>query len=190
MPPLQNEDIEAVQSKSIGRKLWDNKWIVTTLFFLLSSVIIYFWKNQQIEMTKEVLTQQATEQISQHNHQMLKAFAKPLVWTVRAEMLRGNLEEINIFTNDLVKVNELQMMNLVDIDGNIISSTNKNYESKPASTIYPPQMLVSDSVTILPKSDKVWIVAAPVMSYDKRIGTLLFDYSPNLFVANNSTRDK
>ncbi|MEZ4905916.1 MAG: hypothetical protein R2822_31200 [Spirosomataceae bacterium] len=186
MPPLQNEEIEKV-SQSTVLKLWNHKWVVTTLFFFLSSVVIYFWKDIQIENIKQDITNQATEQITQHNQQMLKAFAKPLVWTVRAELLRGNVEEINIFTNDLVKVQELQMMNLVDNNGTIISSTNKNYESKPAADIYPPQLMVSDSITILPKSDKVWIVAAPVMSYDKRIGTLLLDYTPHLFVKIDST---
>lgn len=179
MPPIQNAEIQKVnQFWSQVRK---NKWPLAALLFLCTSLAVYFWKEYQIQQTKETIIYRASEQLTLSNRHMLKTFVKPLVWTVRAEMLRNNLEGVSILTNDLVTDRQLKLISLIDTEGKIIISSNKGYESKPSTDLYPAYLLLTDSIVILPKSNNVWILSSPVMGYDKRIGTLIIDYTPSLF---------
>lgn len=51
--------------------------------------------------------------------------ARPLVCSSRAEMLPGNLQQVNLFTVDLAKEQNFQFIYIVDKDCTIILPTDK-----------------------------------------------------------------
>ena len=120
--------------------------IFTALMGLLAVTIVYFFKDYQAKNQKAVIEKRATEQLEQNNHELLMLMCKPLVWSIRAEMLRGNLDQVNTFTSDLVKEKNFQFIHLVDPNGTIIVSTDKKMEGQSAIGFLDPALLGSDSV--------------------------------------------
>lgn len=152
----------------------DYRWIII-IVLLIVGIVIFFYKNHEIKSVKQDLTQQANSLIVDQNTRGLKLMAKPLVWAIRGEMLRNNLDEINIITTDLVKVKNIQDINLLNMDGRIINSTNKKLEGTIASDIYR-NYLVLDSVQVINTSDSIARVIAPVMGYQSKLGVIVINY--------------
>lgn len=149
---------------------------------ILAGVILYFYKDYQINQVREKLTVQADSLLVKQNKRILMLTAKPLVWAIRSEMLRNNLDEINVFTTDLVKEKNIQNISLLNADGKIINSTNKKLEGTIASDEYK-NYLAMDSVMVLNTSDSVARVVAPVMGYQSKLGVIIMNYKIERFKA-------
>ena len=98
---------------------------------------------------------------------MLTALSKPLIWSIRAEMLKGNLEQVNIYVKDIVKEKNFQVLQIIDPDGKGILSTNKKVEGKNANILYDSTMLSADAIKIYHTDNNLLIMSAPIMGYDK-----------------------
>jgi len=108
----------------------------------------------------------------------LKLLAKPYVWAIRTEMMKGNIEAVNLYANDMVKEKNFQTLTVIDDKGMVISSTNKKLEGKPYSSIGNAAYLSTDSTVVNKVDDTALEVSSPVMGFNKRIGTLIFNYMP------------
>jgi hypothetical protein len=108
-----------------------------------------------------------------------------MVWTIREELLRQNLEQVNLFTNDMVKEKNLESIHLIEPSGNFLVSTNKKLEGQSASGMFDATLLATDSILVVSTADGWLIAASPVMGYDKRMCTLVLQYQPEAFNAEN-----
>jgi hypothetical protein len=113
--------------------------------------------------------------------EMLVLFCKPLVWSVRSELLRRNLEQVDVLISDLVKEKNMESIHLVDPSGVLFLSTDKKLEGQPAGDGLDKNLLTTDSITVQ-MLDSFIVVAAPVMGYDRRLATLVFYYKADGFV--------
>lgn len=152
---------------------------------LIAVAIVYFWKDIQMKKAKGEITRKADEQLLQNNQDMLKLMCKPLVWSIRSEMLRGNMEQVNVFTTDLVKEKNFQFIHIVDPAGTIIVSTDKKLEGQPAEGKIDALALTTDSIMVMKKESNLLSVSAPVMGFEKRLATIIFYYKPVGFEVNS-----
>src|SRR5690606_29932805 len=86
-----------------------------TIFIIIGIALalllaLWVWKTIEInklkkssEKNKIAFEEKATRQIVQSNETHLKLLAKPIVWALRSEMMQGNLNQVNLYLNDLVK---------------------------------------------------------------------------------------
>lgn len=165
----------------------------SVLIFIIALFIIvgvYFWKDMQIVKQKAAIEEQATAQMEQTFQDMLKLMSKPLIWSVRSEMLRGNLEQVNIFTADLVKEKNFQYIHVIDMDGKIIISTDKKQEGQSALSTFDNRILQTDSVQVYKIDADMLTLVAPVMGYDKRLATIILKYKPDKFVVENNMKNQ
>jgi hypothetical protein len=153
---------------------------------LLLIVIVYFWKDIQGRNERKAILEKANIELKSKNHEMMVLLCKPLVWAIRAELLRNNLEQVDIFTSDLVKEKNFKSITLVEPSGNIIISTNKKLEGQPASALFDTAILSTDSTVVISMENGELLVASPVMGYDKRLGTLVINYNPENFNIGDS----
>jgi hypothetical protein len=158
-----------------------NPILITVVVCLIAITSIYFYKDIQSNKRTNAIKASANQQLQQTNHNMLKLVAKPMVWGIRTEMLRGNLEQVNLFLSDMVKEKNFQYIILVDPSGNILLSTDKKLEGQSATGMYADSLLQTDSIRLVTDSDHKTTLFAPVMGFDKKLGTLLFKYyTPDL----------
>jgi hypothetical protein len=154
--------------------------ITIILFSILALVLLYFVKDIQGNLEKKAVIKVANSELTENNKESLKLLSKPLTWSIRSEMLRGNMEQVDILISDLVKENNFEFVHLVGVDGNISLSTNKKMIGKVVDLESVAAMLGADTTTMLQERDSTLIVVAPVMGYDSKLGTLVFGYKPRL----------
>ena len=164
----------------------NHTYLTTMLAGLLLIVIVYFWKDIQGRNERKAILEKANIELKNKNHEMMALLCKPLVWAIRAELLRNNLEQVDIFTSDLVKEKNFKSITLVEPSGNIIISTNKKLEGQPASALFDTAILSTDSTVVISMENGELLVASPVMGYDKRLGTLVINYNPENFNIGDS----
>lgn len=154
---------------------------MTILCGLLVVVVVYFWKEVEGNMKRKAVVEAATTQLQETNKNLLMLFCKPLVWNVRSEMLRGNMEQVNLLISDLVKEKHFQYIQLVKQDGIVFLSTNKKMEGQPIENENLKNALSSDSTVVIQEEGNLILLVSPVMGYDKKLATLVVSYLPESF---------
>ncbi len=152
--------------------------LFVALIGIIAVGVVYFWKDTEGKKRTAAVEKKAAAQLLENNEEMLKLLTKPLIWSIRSEMLRGNLEQVDIFITDLVREKNFQYICLVGPNGDILVSTDKKLEGNPATGIVDATVINTDSVIVNRKENEMLIVASPVMGYDKRLGTIVFEYAP------------
>ena len=153
-----------------------NPVLVTILMGILAVLVVYFWKDFEGERQRKEIVKVATLQIEEKNQEMMMLIAKPLVWSIRSEMLRGNLEQVDMFTTDMVRERNFQYIYLIEPNGNILISTDKKMEGQQFEEIFEQNILGVESRIVFPEEENILIMAAPVMGYDRRLATLVVAY--------------
>ncbi len=162
-----------------------NKLLVASAIVVVLFAALWIWKSVEIKNLKQenekkesLLRQKATELLSRSDSRYLKLLAKPYVWAIRTEMMKGNIEAVNLYANDMVKEKNFQTITVVDDKGMVISSTNKKLEGKSYASVGNAAYLSNDSTAVNKVDDNTLEISSPVMGFNKRIGTLIFNYMP------------
>jgi hypothetical protein len=186
---MNNEQKTTATESSNGEKSFfsstKNKLLVAAAIVVILFTALWIWKAVEIKNLKQenekkelLLRQKATELLSRSDSRYLNLLAKPYVWAIRTEMMKGNIEAVNLYANDMVKEKNFQTITVVDDKGMVISSTNKKLEGKSYASFGNAAYLSNDS-TLVNKVDATTLeVSSPVMGFNKRIGTLIFNYMP------------
>lgn len=155
--------------------------LFTVLVALFVVLVVYFWKEVEGRQERRDVVKAAALQLMESKQEMLVLFCKPLVWSVRSELLRRNLEQVDVLISDLVKEKNMESIHLVDPAGVLFLSTDKKLEGQPAGDRLDKNLLTTDSIAVQ-MLDSFIVVAAPVMGYDRRLATLVFHYRAEGFV--------
>ncbi len=153
---------------------------------VLLLAVIWIWKEMQINnqrqaanREKNLLQENATGLIADSHKQHLRLLAKPYAWAVRSAMLNGNIDQVNLYANEMVKEKNFQTIVVANDKGVIISSTNKKHEGKEFSSVSKPAYLSSDTTIVENVNDSLLAMASPVMGLNSRLGTMLITYKVN-----------
>lgn len=177
-PMSTSDTIQKPHKRSFIRKY---PVITTILFALLAVVVVYFWKDIEGKSKRNAVIEQATLHMQNQNMEMLVLLCKPMVWNIREELLRQNLEQVVLFTNDMVREKNLESIHLIEPSGNFLVSTNKELEGQSSGGLFDAAILSSDSTIVVSQPDGRLIAASPVMGYDKKLCTLILQYQPEAF---------
>ncbi|GAB4010149.1 hypothetical protein GCM10028808_20370 [Spirosoma migulaei] len=110
------------------------------------------------------------------NQQQLTFSMKTFAWAVRNALLQNKAGEINEYFNTLVKDKGVQEMLLVDAKGMVTLSTNKKNQGILFANRFPGYLLQQQTIYFNNKNP--YELSAPVMSTNKRLGTLIMFYKP------------
>jgi len=181
-PKVETSDVLKVKKPSFFSRFVKKHPVITAVLFgLLAVVLVYFWKEIEGNYQKKQVVTEATTQLQDNNQQMLKLISKPLVWNIRAELLRGNREQVDLLMNNLVKEKNFLYIHLVEPDGNIMLSTNKQMQGQSLDNGIIWKALLNDSTVVLVDKANVITVVAPVMGFDERMATLVISYQSQPF---------
>ncbi|MEO7489287.1 MAG: hypothetical protein ABIU77_19390, partial [Ferruginibacter sp.] len=166
----------------------ENKKILITIGIALVLLItIWIWKSIEIkdirsktESDYQALKEQAIKGIVAAKEEQLKVLAKPYVWAVRTEMMKGNISQVNLYALDMIKENNFMRIAIANDSGIIVSSTNKKDEGNSFTSIGEAAALTNDNTLVANTGDSVLIVTSPIMGFNKRLGTLFIKYAVQL----------
>lgn len=157
--------------------------IIAGIGFLLLAGI-WVWKyveinqlNKQAEEKQRALKNEASTQLMQSHKAHLILLAKPFVWALRTELLNKNLNQVNLYLNDMVKEKGMLRIIIAGPDETIIASTNKKDEGQPFTSTGNDTTQTVDEVIVKQAKDGTLVMTSPIMGFNKRLGTLLIKYS-------------
>jgi hypothetical protein len=148
------------------------------LFLILALAGMYIGKNMAVSKARAELTQRAAQVIGEQNGSFLRLASIPLVWAVRSEMLRGNLDQVDQYLTLFVKEPGMKEIIVAGPDGVGLVATNKKREGATVAGLFPPEFLKSNLTTLSTLANGDLVVAAPVMGLNSRLGTLILVSSP------------
>lgn len=181
MQDLEKNDLERKKESPVVSS-GKNKVLVAAIIVIALFAALWIWKAVEIKNLKEEhatreasLQQQAAELLRKADRRYLSLLAKPYVWAIRTEMMKGNLEAVNLYAIEMIKEKNFQTITVADEKGMVVSSTNKKLEGKLYAEANAA-LLNSDSTVVNQVDSNSLTVISPVMGFDKRIGTLIFNY--------------
>lgn len=150
---------------------------VFSVIFLALAVLIYIWFSIKLDKVENKKSVKEKEQTAHYETMMdsisvanIKLTTRVLSWAVRGELIRNNIEHIDLFFNRFVKENNIKRLDLIDPSTKlIIKSTDKKIEGD----------LIQDNAVFTLSNDGVYLdtanakVISPVMGLDSKIGVLV-----------------
>lgn len=138
--------------------------------------VLFGWQalsyRRDIRIAQE-LAEQATFSL---RHDMLLLLAKPMVWNLRSEMMHGNMEQVQLLLQDIIKEGNFIFIHVIDPQGNVIASTDLGTIGKPVGADVTEQTLLAETPVCILDGDTRMLVSSPVMGTDRRLATLVFAY--------------
>ncbi len=157
------------------------------LVLILLAVGIYIWKELAVKDLEIEMENQRTEMAEERQkaldaqaRDMLRLAALPLAWSVRGEMIRENLSQIDEYFREFVKKEGVLSIFLIDKENTVVLATNRKLEEQPADQVVSQQIRDAESV-LIEKSESILRMGVPIMSFNEKMGILVVDYKPPTF---------
>ncbi len=178
----QRPKTDGIKKQTFMHKIWNvikkNPLSSVLLIALIACII---WANfkinsdkKQFEKDKIELTTKYELQIDSLKLKNIEFSSKVFSWSVRSELLRKNVENLNQLFTVFVKESNANLIQLVNLDDNTITiSTDKQYEGN--SFVVPANVDLNEQRTVV--SDSKTIIYTPVMGYTNKIGLLIVEIS-------------
>jgi len=169
-------------------------WVSLLLALLL--VIVFIWSRVSIgaaearleserqEMTRKLESDRAAllarlqDYTVRQDDESQRRFGLALAWAVRGELIRNNLDQVDQFFNEMVRMARVERVVLAGPDGKLLLSSDKRYQGGDFSTLYPAELLATPQVAVLAGAEGKKRVVVPVMGLTARLGTVVMDYAP------------
>ena len=155
-------------------------------------VVILVWKTiavskvesdmaKKLEGERVLITQQAREYADQQYTKEEERFGQVLSWAVRGELIRRNIDQIDQYLSEIVKMKDTERVVLIGDDGQLLVSTDKRLEETKGVELFPKEILNLQKVTVKSDVDGKKILVVPVMGLNKKIATVVVSYKQPKF---------
>ncbi|WP_114649427.1 hypothetical protein [Pseudothauera hydrothermalis] len=165
-------------------------WVSLVLLVLL--LVVFAWQSfavaqaeRRLEAERHALIEQqndlqaAAAQAMKHaDNRTRQWFGTALAWAVRAEMIRGNLDQIDQYFSALVRTHGLALALLVDPTGKVLVASDRAYVDKPLPAGFSSALLQADSFQTVSGEDGSERMAIPIHGLNARIGTVILVLQP------------
>ncbi|MBS0423081.1 MAG: hypothetical protein JSR71_01310 [Proteobacteria bacterium] len=136
---------------------------------------------KKLESERVLITQQAREYADQQYVKEEERFGQVLSWAVRGELIRNNIDQIDQYLSEIVRMKDTERVVLIGEDGQLLVSTDKRLEETKGAEIFPKEILNLQKISIKSDVDGKKILVVPVMGLNKKIATLVVSYKQPKF---------
>jgi hypothetical protein len=144
----------------------------------------------RLEKDREALTVQAAAEGDALRAQMQarmaedaieaqRQFGIALAWAVRGAMIRNNLDQVDQFFTELVKLPHTERVLLAGTDGRVLVATDRRHKGADAASLVGADALRLAQVTVRADRDGSTLLVIPIMGLNARLGTVLVNNRPN-----------
>lgn len=172
--PENEENTTNIEEKP-KKKSWFQRNVGATIVMILMLIAIIYLginlllkQNQHKQEIADINMQNAAlvDSLKQDNYTWM---TKLFTWTVRSEMLRNNFEQVQLYSQELIKYEHIENIKVVDPSGRVIFST----DMKDQNII--TEWSGIQKIIVKQKDDKI-IIASPVLGNDIILGTVIIEY--------------
>lgn len=165
-------------------------WVSLVLLVLL--LIVFVWQSfavataeRRLETERRALVEQqasrhtaAGEATQRADSQSRQLFGTALAWAVRAEMIRGNFDQIDQYFSALVRTEGLDLALLAAPSGTVLVASDRAYVDAPLPAGFPTDLLRAEAIQTLPGGDGSERLAIPIHGLNARLGTVILVLQP------------
>ena len=127
----------------------------------------------QFEVDRGTLLGQLRTRMADESDEAQRQLGMALAWAVRGEMIRNNLDQVDQFFGEIVKLPNTERVLLAGSDGKVQVSTDRRHLGAEATTLVAPELLLLPQVTVHSEADGSRILVVPVMGLNARLGTVV-----------------
>lgn len=113
--------------------------------------------------------------------QSLGLLGVPLAWALRRELMAGNLDQIDQYVGELVRLEGIHEVVVADTDGVITVASDRRHAGAAFTSLYPERYLSTDEIVVDEVAAGHWLLVAPLMGLSGRLGTVVLGYQPPPF---------
>jgi len=171
---------------SIKLPLW------VSLLLLIVLIIAFVWEQmiisnmegqmqeqaQQLETSRAAIRSDAEKALAQNSDAAHSLLGATLSWAIRGELIRNNMDQIDQYFAELVKVERIKLAVLSDPSGKLLVSSDKKYQDGEFAQAFPAELLNEAQVSIRPGPDGSKLLVMPIMGLNTRMGTAVLSYTP------------
>lgn len=197
MSEIYTEEPPPARKRSVLDMLRETRlplWVSLLLALLL--VVVFVWsrillgaaearlENERQEMTrrfeedKSALLARLQDFTARQDDESQRHFGTALAWAVRGELIRNNLDQVDQYFNEMVRMERVERVVLASQDGKILLSSDRRHQGGDFSALYPAGLLSVPQVSVLAGAEGKKRVVVPVMGLTARLGTVVMDYAP------------
>ncbi len=149
--------------------------VVLTIFLIL----VFIWFSAKIANNKKQFETERTQLISQYETELdslkiksLEFVSTVFSWSIRSEMLRNNMENLNQLLTVFVQESTASLVQIVDPETRmVILSSDKKYEGIE----YDKEINFEINEPVVIKDDQKISITTPIMGFNNRIGVLIVE---------------
>lgn len=142
-------------------------------------ILVFIWFNAKIDKNKNQFENEKIQLITQYETERDSLQIKSLVfvssvfsWSIRSEMLRNNMENLNQLLTVFVQESSASLVQIVNPETRvIILSSDKKYEG----TEYVKEVNFEINQPVVVKDDQKISIITPIMGFSNRIGVLIVE---------------
>ena len=127
----------------------------------------------QFEVDRGTLLGQLRTRMADESDEAQRQFGMALAWAVRGEMIRNNLDQVDQFFGEIVKLPNTERVLLAGSDGKVQVSTDRRHLGAEATTLVAPELLLLPQITVRSEADGSRLLVVPVMGLNARLGTVI-----------------
>ncbi len=172
---------ELKKERKFLKFLLRNKIVVILILLLFG---VFFWALIKINVMEKDFKIQKNEIVNKYEFRIdsinlakMELVSTVFSWAIRSELSRENMEQVNEFFLNFIKVPDVEKVQLVNYDSSkILISTDKKDEGE---AITDRKLFASDTIQYFKTdSDHVKYIT-PIMGLNKRIGSLVIEIKIN-----------
>ncbi|MBU1395787.1 MAG: hypothetical protein KKE84_06545 [Gammaproteobacteria bacterium] len=140
-------------------------------------------KGTAVRQAQETVAAQRAEWVKQAEarqagmvKQSLNLFGVPLAWAVRREMMAGNLDQVDQYVTDLVKLEGVEGVTVAQADGSVAVASDRRHLGTAFGGLYAERHLTAEQITAEETAPGQWLLVVPVMGLNARLGTVAIEY--------------
>lgn len=133
---------------------------------------------EQSSAERTALLDSANTAIRQNSDAAHVLMGTTLAWSIRGEMIRGNLGQIDEFFADLVRNERIQLVALVDPAGRIVLASDRKLQDAMFAEHFPAGLLDATAVSVHAGESASRYLLMPIQGLNSRLGSALLVYTP------------
>ena len=158
---------------------------------LLVAAAMYGWKVAAVNSVERKLAQveaqqtqaraelieQARQVDDRQSEASLRRFSVPLAWVIRRELMASNLDQVDQYFTDLVKLEGFQAALLAGPDGKVLVASDRKKLAENFSSLYPAEYLQADKIMVERAANGSLRAVIPILGLNQHLGTVVLEYA-------------
>ncbi len=132
----------------------------------------------QFEVDRQTLLSQLRGRVESETDESRRQFGLALAWAVRGEMIRNNLDQVDQFFTEIVRLPNTERVLLVGADSKVLVSTDRRHQGADGAALVGADTLQAGQVSVRAGRDGTRELVIPVMGLNSRLGTVIVTTRP------------